>query len=114
LDDALIQNHLSNIVESSHSNLFLVSNRVLYTPGLDSGPVGGVMRASVINAALRNGYKVYECNITPQEMLRADEMFLTNTIRGIQWVASYKSKRYFHETAKELTQIMNDLLLKTP
>ena len=114
LDDALIQNHLSNIVESSHSNLFLVSNRVLYTPGLDSGPVGGVMRASVINAALRNGYKVYECNITPKEMLQADEMFLTNTIRGIQWVASYKSKRYFHETAKELTQIMNDLLLKTP
>ena len=114
LDDALIQNHQSNIVESSHSNLFLVSNRVLYTPGLDSGPVGGVMRASVINAALRNGYKVYECNITPKEMLRADEMFLTNTIRGIQWVASYRTKRYFHQTAKELTHIMNDLLLRKP
>ena len=113
LDDALIQNHQSNIIESSHSNLFLVSNRVLFTPGLDSGPVGGVMRASVINAALSNGFKVYECNITPKEMLEADEIFLTNTIRGIQWVASYKTKRYFHETAKKLTNIMNDLLVKT-
>lgn len=113
LDDALIQNQQSNIIESSHSNLFLVSNRVLFTPGLDSGPVGGVMRASVINAALSNGFKVYECNITPKEMLEADEIFLTNTIRGIQWVASYKTKRYFHETAKELTNIMNDLLVKT-
>jgi branched-chain amino acid aminotransferase len=113
LDDALIQNHQSNIIESSHSNLFLVSNRVLFTPGLDSGPVGGVMRASVINAALSNGFKVYECNITPKEMLEADEIFLTNTIRGIQWVASYQAKRYFHETAKELTNIMNDLLVKT-
>jgi branched-chain amino acid aminotransferase len=113
LDDALIQNHQSNIIESSHSNLFLVSNRVLFTPGLDSGPVGGVMRASVINAALSNGFKVYECNITPKEMLEADEIFLTNTIRGIQWVASYQAKRYFHETAKELTNIMNDLLVNT-
>jgi branched-chain amino acid aminotransferase len=113
LDDALIQNHQSNIIESSHSNLFLVSNRVLFTPGLDSGPVGGVMRASVINAALSNGFKVYECNITSKEMLEADEIFLTNTIRGIQWVASYQAKRYFHETAKELTNIMNDLLVKT-
>lgn len=113
LDDALIQNQQSNIIESSHSNLFLVSNRVLFTPGLDSGPVGGVMRAAVINAALSNGFKVYECNITPKEMLEADEIFLTNTIRGIQWVASYKTKRYFHETAKELTNIMNDLLVKT-
>jgi branched-chain amino acid aminotransferase len=112
LDDALIQNHQSNIIESSHSNLFLVSNKVLFTPGLDSGPVGGVMRASVINAALSNGFKVYECNITPKEMLEADEIFLTNTIRGIQWVASYKTKRYFHETAKELTNIMNDLLVR--
>jgi branched-chain amino acid aminotransferase len=71
------------------------------------------MRASVINAALSNGFKVYECNITPKEMLEADEIFLTNTIRGIQWVASYKAKRYFHETAKELTNIMNDLLVNT-
>jgi branched-subunit amino acid aminotransferase/4-amino-4-deoxychorismate lyase len=112
LDDALIQNHQSSIIESSHSNLFLVSNRVLYTPSLDSGPVGGIMRASVINAALEHGFKVYECTITPKEMLQADEMFLTNTIRGIQWVASYKTKRYFHETAKVLTQIMNDRTVK--
>jgi|TARA_B100000768_G_scaffold115405_1_gene106814 branched-chain amino acid aminotransferase len=113
LDDALIQNQTSHIIESSHSNLFLVSNGVLYTPSLDSGPVGGIMRAAVINSALEHGYKVYECEITPKEMLQADEMFLTNAIRGVQWVASYQSKRYFHATAKQMTQFLNAGLIKT-
>lgn len=107
LEDALLKNTGNHIIESTRSNLFLVSNGVLYTPGLDGGPVGGVMRAAIINLALKEGYKVYECNISPQEMLRADEMFLTNAIRGIQWVARYRSKRYFNATSKELIGLLN-------
>ena len=110
LDDALITNTTHNIIESTRSNLFLVSNRVLYTPGLESGPVGGVMRAAVINLALEEGFKVYECNISPGEMLRADELFLTNAVRGIQWVASYRTKRYFNATSKSLTALLNERL----
>lgn len=107
LDDALITNTTHNIIESTRSNLFLVSNRVLYTPGLESGPVGGVMRAAVINLALEEGFKVYECNISPGEMLRADELFLTNAIMGIQWVARYRTKRYFNATSKSLVTLLN-------
>ena len=43
--------------------------------------------------------KVYECALTPQTLLQADEVFLTNAVRGIEWVASYKTKRYFHATS---------------
>ena len=107
LDDALITNTSHSIIESTRSNLFLVSNRVLYTPGLESGPIGGVMRAAVINLALEEGFKVYECNISPGEMLRADELFLTNAVRGIQWVASYRTKRYFNTTSKLLIELLN-------
>jgi branched-chain amino acid aminotransferase len=46
--------------------------------------------------------KVYECTLTPQALLQADEMFLTNAVRGIEWVASYKTKRYFHAVAEKL------------
>mgnify|MGYP006074490757 CR=1 FL=1 len=111
LDDALISNEQFNVIESSRSNIFLVSNGVLYTSDLDGGPVGGVMRAAIINVALANQYKVYECNLTPQELLRADELFLTNAIMGIQWVSSYRTKRYYNKTAKELTQLINANLL---
>ena len=51
-----------------------------------------------------------ECTLTPQTLLQADELFLTNAVRGIEWVASYKTKRYFHSMAEKLTAwIQEDL-----
>ena len=108
--DALILNADQKIIESSRSNLFVVSNGVLYTPSLEDGCVGGIMRAVLIRTALDRGVKVYECTLTPQTLLQADELFLTNAIRGIEWVASYKTKRYFHSMAEKLTAwIQEDL-----
>ncbi len=108
--DALILNADQKIIESSRSNLFVVSNGVLYTPSLDDGCVGGIMRAVLIRTALDHGVKVYECTLTPQTLLQADELFLTNAVRGIEWVASYKTKRYFHSMAEKLTaRIQDDL-----
>ncbi len=111
LDDVLISNEQNHIIESSHSNLFLVSNGVLYTSGLDGGPVGGVMRATIINIALANKFKVFECNLNPQELLQADELFLSNAVNGIQWVASYRTKRFYNKTARELTRLINESLI---
>jgi branched-chain amino acid aminotransferase len=107
LDDLLIQNYKMGIIEGGSSNLFVVSNGVLYTPGLDLGPLGGTMRMQIINMALANNIKVYECNISPQNLLVADEVFLTNAIRGISWVASYRTKQYGKEMAKSLVSMLN-------
>jgi branched-chain amino acid aminotransferase len=101
--DALILNADQHLIESSRSNLFVVSNGVLYTPGLEAGCVGGIMRSVAIQTAMNHGMKVYECALTPQTLLQADEVFLTNAVRGIEWVASYKTKRYFHATSEKLT-----------
>ena len=65
------------------------------------------MRAAVIAVAQAAGMKVYECNLSPQELLRADELFLTNALRGIQWVSSYRTKRYFSTTAQQLIHHLN-------
>ncbi|MGB1055653.1 MAG: aminotransferase class IV [Flavobacteriales bacterium] len=111
--DALILNADQKIIESSRSNLFVVSNGVLYTPSLDDGCVGGIMRAVLIRTALDHGVKVYECTLTPQTLLQADELFLTNAVRGIEWVASYKTKRYFHSIAEKLTAKIQDDLTAT-
>ena len=50
-EEAIITNTRNHVIESTRSNLFLVSNGVLYTPGLDSGTTGGVMRAAVARIA---------------------------------------------------------------
>lgn len=109
LDDVLLLNDKGNIIESSASNVFIISNGVLYTPPIQEGCVGGVMRMVLINAAIANGIKVYECNLTPQNFLAADEILLTNSIKGIQWVGSYRSKRYFNDVAKKLTNLINEV-----
>lgn len=108
LDDLFITNDRGGILESSNSNLFVVSNGVLYTPGLDEGCLAGTMRMQVINLALKNGIKVYECNILPQNLLAADEIFLTNAIKGLTWVSGYRTKRYFNNNAKKITALLNE------
>ena len=108
LDDCLLQNERGNIIESSNGNLFIVSNGVLYTPSLADGCVGGVMRAQVINLALANGIKVYECSLNPQNLLAADELFFTNAVRGVQWVGTYRTKRYTHRLSATLVDLLVD------
>jgi branched-chain amino acid aminotransferase len=112
LDESLIQNMRSSIIEATSSNIFIVSNGVLYTPSLADGCLGGTMRMNIINLALENKIKVYEATLNPQNLLTADEVFLTNAIRGIEWVASYRTKRYFNEIAKRLTILLNESALK--
>lgn len=108
LDDMLILNEKNGIIESSSCNIFIVSNGVLYTPGLDEGCLAGTMRMQVINLALANGIKVYESSIVPQNLLAADEIFFTNAIRGINWVSGYRTKRYFNNVSRKLVAILND------
>jgi branched-subunit amino acid aminotransferase/4-amino-4-deoxychorismate lyase len=108
LDEALIQNNKLSIIESNSSNLFIVSNGVLYTPTLEDGCVAGTMRMNIINLALENKIKVYECTLNPQNLLAADEMFLTNAVRGIEWIVGYRTKRYFNDMSKRLMVVLNE------
>lgn len=108
LDDHLISNSTGGILESTSANLFVVSNGVLYTPGLEEGCLAGTMRMQVINLAIKNGIKVYECNILPQNLLVADEIFLTNAVQGVVWVSGYLTKRYFSNTAKKIVELLNE------
>lgn len=108
LDDMLLVNEKGQILESSHSNLFVVSNGVLYTPGLSDGCLAGTMRMQVINLAIQHGLKVYECNILPSNLLVADEVFLTNAVRGITWIGGYRTKRYFNTIARKIVAHLNE------
>ena len=107
-DGSFILNQKGNIIEAANSNIFLVSNGVLYTPPLSDGCVGGTMRMNLINVALKQKIKVYESSITPQNLLAADEILLTNAIRGVQWVGGYKTKRYYNQMAKTILGHINE------
>jgi branched-chain amino acid aminotransferase len=107
LDDMLITNAKGGVLEATSSNLFVISNGVLYTPGLEEGCLGGTMRMTIINLAIENNIKVYESSITPQNLLIADEVFLTNAINGIVWVGGYRTKRYMNTVSLNFVNLLN-------
>jgi branched-chain amino acid aminotransferase len=71
--------------------------------------VEGVMRQVVINLAKQNNIPVTEAQINPEILYEADEVFLTNATRGIQWVMGYGVKRYFNQVSKLLMDELNKL-----
>lgn len=112
LDDALLINEHSNIVEATSSNIFIVKNNQLITTPLSSGCVEGTCRQLILAIAQKNNYPFIEKNITKNDLLEADEIFLTNAIKGIQWVQSFKHRRYFNKWSKQLTADLNHYLEK--
>jgi branched-subunit amino acid aminotransferase/4-amino-4-deoxychorismate lyase len=110
LDDCVLVNDKGHIIETISSNIFAVKNGVLYTPPVSDGCVNGVMRKKIIEMANANRIAVYENPIMQSVLLSSDELFLTNTIKGIQWVVAYKQKRYFNNMSKKLLEKLNELV----
>jgi len=97
LDEAIILNSESHICETTASNIFVVIGKSIYTPALSTGCVDGIVRKQIIENASSWGYTLEEKNMKTFELIMADEIFLTNSIRGIQWVSAYKNKTYRNE-----------------
>lgn len=107
LDEVLVLNSNGFLCESMSSNVFVVYDKVLYTPALVEGCIAGVMRQVVIKLAKENGIQLVEAQISPDILNEADEVFLTNAVRGIQWVMGYNNKRYFNEVSRFLNDKLN-------
>lgn len=111
LDDCMVLNDNDRIVEAISSNIFLYKNNNLYTPSLDEGCIDGVMRRQILKIAKELKINVFEGMVNGNMLLQADELFLTNAIKGIEWVVAYRGKRYFNKATKEIVEQLNKLVL---
>lgn len=82
-DEALLLNTARHLAEGTVSNVFLVVEGVLHTPALSCGPLPGITRAAAIDLAAERGLTVREEVCPPELSRRADEAFLTNSLREI-------------------------------
>ena len=94
LHDMLITKTAGNIIESSIANIFIVKDEKILTPPLPDGPVAGVMRRYLLKNLPSQGWEVKENSLQVNDLLNADELFLTNALFGIRWVASFRQKLY--------------------
>ncbi len=87
-DDALMLNMDGYVAECPTSNVFFVKNQRLYTPAVECGILKGITRDVVLELAAEQGVKVEEGFYSTQQLLEADECFITNT--GIEIMAVSK------------------------
>jgi len=109
LDEVFLLNQNGFLCEAGAANIFVWYQNHLYTPALSEGCVEGVMRQVVIKLAQDNNIPFTEAQINPEVLNEADEVFLTNAGKGIQWVMGYGVKRYFNRVSKGLMDGLNDL-----
>ena len=112
-DDALILNEYGRICECSAANIFLLMpDKTIVTPALSEGILPGVMRKNLIRFMRENEMVVEERMVMTDDLFKADEIFLSNAIQGIQWVISFRERRYFSTFSRRLAELMQQELIQ--
>jgi len=106
-DNLLLLNEKKQLAEATNGNVFLVKGTTVLTPALTEGCIKGVMRKKIIEQLQKDpNYAVEETEISPFELQKADEVFITNAIMGIQPVTKYRRKTYEIKVSKEINKKM--------
>jgi branched-chain amino acid aminotransferase len=93
-DDCIVLNSDNKVCDSSKANIFIIRSNEIYTPALHQGCVNGVMRRYLIDVMKNLNYVVHQEELTEEDLLAADEIFLTNAIHGIISVRNFKDRQY--------------------
>ena len=106
--NCLLLNEKKQIVEALNGNLFLVKGDTIKTPPLLDGCLKGMLRKQLLSILVEMpDYTIEEVSISPFELQKADELFITNVITGIQPISKYRKKEYTKIVAKELIGKLN-------
>lgn len=108
LQNCLLVNDEKNVIESLQGNLFMLTGNKLVTPPVTDGCLNGIMRRQVLAIAEKmEGLEVSEASISPFDLQKADELFITNVIKGIQPITKYRKKEFTTVMAAELVKRLN-------
>lgn len=106
-DNCLLINEHKNVVEAINANIFMVKDGILITPPLSEGCIKGIFRKQVIETAKLLEIPTQELPITPFDLQKSTEVFLTNVISGIQSVTQYRKQTYGREVANQILDLIN-------
>ncbi|MFT7071561.1 MAG: branched-chain amino acid aminotransferase [Patiriisocius sp.] len=106
--NCLLLNEKKQVVEALNGNLFLVKGTTIKTPPLNDGCLKGILRKQIITICKSlPDYTLEEASISPFELQKADELFITNVVVGIQSITKYRKKEYTKLAAKDLLGKLN-------
>jgi branched-chain amino acid aminotransferase len=101
-NEAIILNSHNRIAETTIANLFLIAkNGCIKTPSLQEGCIAGVMRRHVLEVFKNAAFVVEEIQIEWEDIVQAEELFITNTQKGIQSIQYCEGRLYPQNFAKK-------------
>ena len=109
LDNCILINDNKEVVEGLQSNLFLLFGQEIQTPPLTSGCLDGIIRKQIIRLAKDLDLTLKETAINPFDLQKADELWLSNSIRGIRAVTNYRRKTYQSQLYPKAVALLNEL-----
>ncbi len=101
--EGLMCDDLGHVIEGTMSNVFMVQNRMLYTPILKKSGIEGIIRNRVIELAKQLGLVVQQIAMDRKRLMTMDEIFVTNSIIGIWPVIDIEGQ---HFKRGEVTELM--------
>lgn len=108
LDNCILLNEKKSVIEFTNANLFLIKGNLVKTPPLSDGCLKGVFRSELIKIISKmDELTIEESSISPFEIQKSDELFMTNSIQGIQSVSRYRKKEFKNDIAKKLVNKIN-------
>ena len=108
LHNCFILNTNKHVIEALNGNVFVVKGNIIKTPPISDGCLKGIMRKQIIEVIKTlPEYELVEESVSPFELQKADEIFITNVIVGIQAVTKYRKKLFNTEGSKTILQKLN-------
>jgi branched-chain amino acid aminotransferase len=117
--EGVMRNYRGEIAECTTSNIFVIKQGAALTPPLDAGLLPGITREFIFELGVEQRIPVREAVLRDDDLLGADEAFLTSTTREIVPIVSVGDHRIgagtpgtvtralmdaFHRKAQELTR----------
>ena len=104
LNNCILVNEKKQVVEAINGNVFVVKGAIIKTPPITDGCVKGIIRKKLIELISDSEkYTLEEVSISPFELQKADEIFITNSITGIQAVSKYKKSVFKSNVSEEMS-----------
>lgn len=106
VDDAIVLNAQGRVCEATGSNVFWLEGDTVFVPPSFDGQINGTLQNLLCSLLRAEGWKVQEKPVFPSDLYSADEVFLTNAIRGIRWVRKFEEAEYRAERSREFNYIL--------
>jgi len=110
LHACVLINEDKKLVEATNANIFLIKDGVIRTPKLLDGCIKGVARKKIIEILEKDEtFEILEESISPFDLQKADEVFVTNAIVGIQPVTKYRKKNFDTKVGERIAKAFKAL-----